>query len=110
MNLLKEEIITDAKAKEIIEGLGSEDEMKYEQKNAYDNLKKFISIDPKKIESLVDELQKNQKLRDRQVISIANILPEDNDDLRFILQKEYSNFTQDEITLILDLVKKAKSH
>ena len=109
MNLLREELVTDAKAKSILEGIGSEDTMKYEQKNAYDNLKKFVSLDPKKIEALVEELQKNQKLRDRQIITIANTLPEDNDDLRLILQKEYSNFTQEEISLILELIKKARS-
>jgi DNA-directed RNA polymerase subunit F len=109
MNLLSEELITDSKAKGLLSTIGKEDDMEYEQKNAYDNLKKFVSLDPKKIEALVEELKKNQKLRGRHVISIANQLPEDNEDLRLILQKEYSNFTQEEIKLILDLVKKARS-
>lgn len=109
MNLLKEELITDSKAKELLESVGNEEDMKYEQKNAYDNLKKFVSVDPKKIEALVEELKQNPKLRERHIISIANLLPEDNDDLRLILQKEYSNFTQEETKLILDSIKKAKS-
>jgi len=108
MNLLKEEMITNAKAKEALSSIGKEDDMKYEQKNAYDNLKKFVNLDPKKIEALVKELEKNKKLRERQIVAIANMLPEDTDDLRIILQREYSNYTQEEISLILDLVRKSK--
>jgi len=107
MNLLREEMITNAKAKKILTSIGKTDDMKYEQKNAYDNLKKFVNVDPKKIEALVEELKKNQKLRERQIVSIANALPEDADDLRAILQKEYSDFTPEEINLILDLVNKS---
>lgn len=109
MNLLKEELITNAKAKEIIDDIGKPDDMKYEQKNAFDNLKKFVTADPKKIEALVAELGKNPKLREREIVSIANMLPEDADDLRAILQKEFSDFTPDEVNLILESVNKAKS-
>ncbi len=109
MRLIREKLIADAKAKEIIDNLGDPDEMKYKQKNAYDNLKKFVVVDPKKIKSLVEELSKNKKLRTRQIISIANILPDDKDDLRTILHKEYSNFDADEIDLILKEVRKVNS-
>lgn len=106
MKLLREELITNAKAKKIVEKLGKPDDMKYEQKNAYENLKKFVKVDPKQIEALVEELKKISKLRDRNIIAIANMLPEDVDDLRAILHKEYSNFTTDEINLILETVNK----
>lgn len=104
MRLLREELITDAKAKTIVEKLGKPDDMRYEQKNAYDNLKKFVKAEPKQIEALVEELRKINKLRDRTIIAIANTLPEDTDDLRAVLHKEYSNFTTDEINLILEAV------
>lgn len=104
MRLLREELITDAKAKAIVEKLGKPDDMRYEQKNAYDNLKKFVRADPKQIEALVEELIKMNKLRDRTIMAIANTLPEDTDDLRAVLHKEYSNFTTDEINLILEAV------
>jgi len=109
MNLLKEEMITNADAKKIIDDAAKPDDMKYEQKNAYENLKKFVDSDPKKTEELVKELTKNPKLRERQIVSIANILPDDTDDLRAILQKEYSDFTPEEINLILELVNKTTS-
>ncbi len=106
MRLIREELITNAKAKTIIESIGKPDDMKYEQKNAYENLKKFVKLDPKQIEALVEELKKINKLRERNIIAIANVLPEDTDDLRAILHKEYSNFTTEEVNLILETVRK----
>jgi len=109
MKLVRETLITNVEAKEIVSKMGKPDDMKYEQKNTYDNLKKFVVVDPKKIKSLVEELSKNKKIRTRQVISIANTLPEDEDDLRAILNKEYSSFDSNEISQILQTVRSAKT-
>lgn len=106
MRLLREELITNAKAKTIVDGLGKPDDMKYEQKNAYENLKKVVKVEPKQIEALVEELEKISKLRERNIVAIANIFPEDTDDLRAVLHKEYSNFTTEEIDLILENIRK----
>ncbi len=107
MEILSEEPITDAEAKEFLEKREKETELKYEQKNALEILRKFSVYPAEKIKKLVEDLRKIEKLRDRQVIAIANLLPEDKDDLRAILQKEYANLTEDEINLILETVKKA---
>ncbi len=104
MELIKERIITDAEAKAILE---KKKEPKYEQKNALEILKKFVKLDVKKTEKLVEELKKIGKLRERQIVAIANFLPNDREDLRAVLHKEYSNFSQDEIDLILEKVKNA---
>jgi len=109
MKLVRETLITNSEAKEVVSKIGKPDDMKYEQKNAYDNLKKFVVVDPKKIKSLVEELSKNKKIRTRQVMSIANALPEDEDDLRAILHKEYSGFDSNEIAQILETVRTAKT-
>lgn len=108
MRLIREELITNTRAKKIIEDLGKPDDMKFEQKNAFENLKKFAVANPKEVEALVEELTKINKLRDRNIIAISNTLPEDNDDLRAILHKEYSNFTTEEVTQILAAAKKVK--
>jgi len=109
MRLIKEELISNAEAKEIVKGISKPDDMKYEQKNAYDNLKEFVVVDPKKIKSLIEKLSEIKKLRRREVISIVNILPEDEDDLRAILHKEYSNLEPNEISQILGAVRSTKS-
>lgn len=106
MEVLSEEPVTDAEAKEILEKREKEAELKYEQKNALDILRKFVVYPAEKIKNLVSNLRKIEKLREKQIVAIANLLPEDKDDLRAILQKEYANFTEDEINLILETVKK----
>lgn len=106
MKVLAEEVVTNVEAKEILERREKVGELKYEQKNALDILRKFLRVPPEKIKQLVEDLRKVEKLRERQVVAIANFLPEDKDDLRVILQKEYSIFTNDEIDLILSTVKK----
>lgn len=105
MEIIKEEIITDGEAKEILEKRRKEGELKYEQKNALDILKKFVKVDAKKIKSLVEELR-NLNLRKKQIVAIANFLPQDKDDLKVVLHKEYSNFKEDELEKILEAVKK----
>ncbi|MFH1623073.1 MAG: RNA polymerase Rpb4 family protein [Candidatus Aenigmatarchaeota archaeon] len=109
MNLIKEELITNTEAKALLEKAVKPDDMKFEQKNAYENLKRFAKLAADKARALAEELNKNKKLRERQIISIVNMLPEDEDDLRAVLGKDYSNFTPDEISLILDAVRKART-
>jgi DNA-directed RNA polymerase subunit F len=106
MKVLDEKLVTDAEAKEILESIGKKIELKYEQKNALDILKKFVKIDAEKAKKLVEELKKIKKLREREIIAIVNFLPEDRDDLRLILEKEYTNFTPEEVNQILETVKK----
>ncbi len=103
---LKEILITNTQAKEILTARSKEIELGYEQKNALDYLKKYDKLTPKKSQQLVEELKKVQKLRERQIISIVNILPIDNDDLRLVLEKDYNNLTDEEKKLILESIKK----
>ena len=109
MNLIKEELVTNAEAKALLEKAVKPDDMKFEQKNAYENLKRFAKLPAEKAKALMEELNKSKKLRERQIVSIINIMPEDEDDLRAVMGKDYTNFTPDEINLILDAVRKAKT-
>lgn len=109
MNLIKEELVTNAEAKALLEKAVKPDDMKFEQKNAYENLKRFAKLTAEKAKALAEELNKSKKLRERQIVSIINIMPEDEDDLRAVMGKDYTNFTPDEINLILDAVRKAKT-
>lgn len=106
MNILTEDVITDIEAKVILEAREKESELKYEQKNTLEVLRKFVKLDLEKSKALTEELKKIEKLRDRQIVSITNFLPADKDDLRAILQKEYNSLTDDEINLVLETVKK----
>lgn len=106
MKIVSEQIITDSDAKDILESRSKSSELKYEQKNALETLKKFIKFNPEKIRVLCEELKRVEKLRDRQIAAIANSLPETKDDLRAILHKEYTNFSPEDIDTILEVVRK----
>jgi DNA-directed RNA polymerase subunit F len=106
MNIISEETITDSEAREILEKREKEGELKYEQKNSIEILRKFAKEDPEKIRGLISELKAMEKLREKQIVAIANFLPEDKEDLRVILHKEYANFTDEEIDKIIEAVKK----
>ncbi|MBI2084028.1 MAG: hypothetical protein HYT70_00200 [Candidatus Aenigmarchaeota archaeon] len=106
MNILTEDLISNSKAKELLEARETQGELKYEQKNSLDILKKFVKIDSKAVGELAEELRKIEKLRDRHVVAIVNFLPEDKEDMRAVLQKEYSTLTDEEIEQVLKAVKK----
>lgn len=106
MEVMTEELISNAKAKEILEEKEKKGELKFEQKNSLDVLKRFVKIDPEKATALTEDLRKIEKLRDRHIMNIVNFLPEDKDDLRAVLGKEYSSLTDEEIDQIIKTVKK----
>ena len=106
MEVLNETIVTDAEAKAVLEKRSKERDLKFEQQNAFDTLNKFIPFDPKSAKDLSEELFKIGKLKDRHIATIVNFLPQDKDDLRAILHKDFALVTEDESNLILDTVKK----
>lgn len=106
MEIISEEFIPDSKAKELLEKKAPDGEMKYEQKNSLEILKKMVKLDSGKTDELIAELKKIEKLRDRQIVSIANFLPEDKEDLRAVLHKDYSSLIDEEIDAVLNTVKK----
>jgi len=106
MNILSEEVVPDVEAKTLLENREKEGELRYEQKNALELLRKSVKLDKEKNASLIEELKKVEKLREKQIVTIVNFLPEDRDDLRAVLQKEYSALTNDEINLVLEILKK----
>ncbi|MBD3155661.1 MAG: DNA-directed RNA polymerase subunit F [Candidatus Aenigmarchaeota archaeon] len=107
-DILTEKIVTNAEAKEILKEREKEIELGYDQKNSYDYLKKYSELTKKKAEKIREELEKISKLREREIISIVNVLPEDRDDLRLVLEKTYTNLEDDEKKLILETVKNNK--
>jgi len=103
---VKETLITNTEAKEILKDRKKEIEFGYEQKNSYDYLKKYDKLTQKKVEQLVEKLKEVKKLRERQIIAIVNVLPTDKDDLRLLLEKDYNLLTDEEKNFILENVNK----
>lgn len=108
MDIIGEKLVTDSEVKKFLEERKKLGELKYEQKNSLEVLGKFAALSSEKAEGLAEELRKVEKLRERHVIAIVNNLPEDEDDIRTILQKEGSILTKEEIDSILQTVKKMR--
>lgn len=104
--VLSEKLVTNTEAKEILKARSKESELGFETKNALDYLKKYDKLTPTKVKKLREELEKVEKLRERQIITLINLLPEDNDDLRAVLEKDYAIFSNEEKELILETIKK----
>ena len=105
--IVKEEIVTNTRAKEILQERKKEIDLGYEQKNALDYLKNYDKLTEKKAKELMEKLSEIKKLRDRQIIAIINMMPKDNDDLRLILEKDYNLLTDEEKNLILENISKS---
>jgi len=105
-DIVKETLITNTEAKEIIKERKKEIELGYEQKNAYDYLRKYDNLTPKKVQELIEKLKEVKKLRERQIITIVNLMPKDKDDLRLLLEKDYNLLTEEEKDFILENLKK----
>ena len=106
MEVKNEKFVTSYDAREILKKRSKENDLNYEQKNAFDYLSKFCKLPEKDIAAMVKELQDMGKLSDRHVISIVEMLPEDNDDLRLLFANERVVLSDDEKSKVLSIVKK----
>ena len=106
MKVLKEIFIPAAKTLKILEEKAKSKELNYVQKNTYDILKKFVKIDEKKAEELKAELSKIEKLREKHIILLIDFLPQDKDELKTVLYKDYNMLKEEEKNQILELLKK----
>jgi DNA-directed RNA polymerase subunit F len=104
--ILSEKLVSNSEAKDILKSRSKDTELGFEPKNALEYLKKYDKLTKKQSKDLMEELGKVEKLRERQIITIVNLLPEDNDDLRLVLEKDYAIFSNEEKELILKTVKK----
>ncbi len=107
MEIIKEEIISNAEALEILSKAEKEKkELNFLQKKSLEILKKFKKISAEKAKKMFEELSKIEKLRTSHIVSIINLMPEDLDDLRVALHKDYNLLDENEKNKILEIVKK----
>jgi len=83
-------------------------ELGYEQRLAYDYAQKFKSLSPKKAENLMKELLELGKIREHQAVSIIDLMPETEEDVRLIFAKERTPLDDEDIRQILEIVRKYK--
>lgn len=105
--VLTEKITPLSEVKEILESRSKEGELKYEQRLTLDYASKFAKIKSGKAEKFIKELMGAvDKVKERQAIKIADLLPVTPDDVRVIFAKERFSLTENEIKKILEIVDK----
>jgi DNA-directed RNA polymerase subunit F len=104
MEIIAEEPVTFAEAKEIMEKKNKKN-LTYEQNNALEHLSKFAKLDLKNVKKLKEELTKIKKLNEEQIIQICNFLPTTKEELRTVLYKDYTLFEDAELNTIIEIIK-----
>ena len=79
-------------------------ELSYEQNLALDHVSKFSKISVENAAKLVSELE--EIIKKTQAIKIADVMPEDMDDMRLIFAKERGSHKKEELENILEIVNK----
>lgn len=103
MEIVDEKNVTWAEARKLME---KKKTLGYEQKNALEHLKRFSKFSEKKTQDFMKMLGRIERLKDRQKISIINMLPRDMDDIRVLFANEIITISEDEKKDILNIVKK----
>ena len=108
--ILDEEYLTTSEVKEVLEeieserALDEEREMRYELTRAVEHVNRFGVLDPEESRELVDELRALDKVTDETAFKIADLLPQDRNELRAVFAKERYALDGEELDEILDVV------
>jgi DNA-directed RNA polymerase subunit F len=99
--------VPSAEAVEILEDRKKDGELGYEQKLAYEHVKKFTSISNDDAKKMIKELME-YGVGESTAIKITDIMPIDALQLKHILVREKKTFEEDEIGKMMDIVKSHK--
>ncbi len=106
MKVENEKFVSWSEVRKILEKKEKEKELSYEQKNALDHLRKFSKISEKSAAELAEELGKIERLKERQIISIINHMPQDPDEVRTLFSNEIISLSEEDRKKIVSIVKK----
>lgn len=106
MEVKNDRVVTWPEAKKILLEKEKQKELGYEQKNALEHLRKFCKMSEKNFNEIKEELKKIEKLNERQITNIINLLPQNLDELRVIFANERIVLSEEDKKKILDIVKK----
>jgi DNA-directed RNA polymerase subunit F len=110
--VLGEEYLTTAEAKELLaeieadRALDEDREMRYELARAIEHVNRFSVLDAEESRELVEELRELEKVDEATAYKIADLLPQDRDELRTVFAQGRYTLSGDELDEILDIVVK----
>jgi DNA-directed RNA polymerase subunit F len=110
--ILEEEYLTVSEVKAELQtieeerALDGEREMPYELARAIEHANRFAVMTPESAAEFVEELQELEKVDEATAYKIANLLPQDRDELRSLYAQERYALDGDELDEILNVVAK----
>ncbi|MEF8807315.1 RNA polymerase Rpb4 family protein [Natronomonas sp.] len=110
--IVDEEFMTVSEAKDVLadieadRALDEEREMPYELARAIEHVNRFSILDAEESLELVEELLELEKIDEKTAYKIADLLPEDRDELRSVFAQERYSLSGDELDDVLDIVVK----
>ncbi len=105
MEIKSEKIVPFSEVKQILAKREEQGELGYEQKVTLAYLKSVYKPAPTKVAKAMEELKAIEKLSEKHVANIVNLLPQDLDDIRLIFSNERLDLTDEEKKKIIDIVK-----
>ncbi|KZN24056.1 MULTISPECIES: RNA polymerase Rpb4 family protein [unclassified Haladaptatus] len=109
---LDEEYLTTPEAKELLADIERERaldetrEMPYNLSRAIEHVNRFAALDAEESRELVAELLELEKVDEQTGYKIADLLPQDRDELRAVYAQERFTLSGDELDEILNVVAK----
>ena len=105
--MTKEEYLSLADVKELLEKeKDNREELMPEQKLALLHAESFAKLSRTKVKKLVAELVKMDQMSEPNAYKIADVMPEEPDEVRAIFSKERFTLTKEETDQVLKLVRK----
>jgi DNA-directed RNA polymerase subunit F len=107
---VSEEYLTTAEVKELLSAVEQERaleedrELPYELARTIEHANRFAVLDPEEAQELVDDLLELEKVDEATAYKIANLKPEDRDELRAIYAQERYSLSGDELDEILNVL------
>ena len=105
--MTKEEYLSLADVKELLEKeKDNREELMPEQKLALSHAESFAKLSKTKVKKLVAELVKMDQMSEPNAYKIADLMPEEPEEVRAIFSKERFTLTKEETDQVLKLVRK----
>jgi DNA-directed RNA polymerase subunit F len=107
---VSEEYLTTAEVKELLSdverrrALEEDRELPYELARTIEHANRFAVLDPDQAEELIDALLEVEKVSEATAYKIANLKPEDRDELRAVYAQERYTLSGDELDEILNVL------
>jgi len=110
--VLEETYLTTPEAKELLadveaeRALDEDREMRYELARAIEHVNRFSELEAEESHELVEELLELEKVDEATAYKIADLLPEDRDELRTVFAQGRYTLSGDELDDVLGVVAK----